>query len=232
MLAVGVVYVALITHARARLCPAERRPASMKQQEMSRPRQFQRAAFNGGNHEACNPVLALSHAPICLARHVEHEFAAELNPAAVTYKLPDQNSVESGLMPRRPKAPSWLAIRPSPVSMPSYQMDQGHLSAGRISIPTTVHCRAAGYLVGSTGPKFDPRQHHPDAKRGVSVTHLGKQVHWMAPRTRRRSDDHGEGPATPRPRKRNRPRSPHAGRMRPDALPRGPAQSARSRVRS
>jgi len=68
----------------------------MKQQRNEPGHDIQRAAFNGGNHEAANRFWRYLMTPICLAGMLSMSSAAELNPAAVTYKLPDQISVESG----------------------------------------------------------------------------------------------------------------------------------------
>ena len=123
--------------------------------------------------------------------------AAELNPAAVIYKLPDQIHW-SPVEPAARKAPSWSAIRPSPVSMSSITNGpRAIISAGHISIPTTAYIVVlqGTWWVGS-GPKFDPANTTP-MPAGSFVTHFGKQVHWDGAK-----DEEavllimGEGPAT------------------------------------
>ncbi len=64
--------------------------------------------------QATNRFWRYLVAPLAFAGMLSISSAAELNPAAVIYKLPDQIPWSAGRRPRRPKAPSWLAIPPKP----------------------------------------------------------------------------------------------------------------------
>jgi hypothetical protein len=88
--------------------------------------------------------------PLVFAGMLSISSAAELNPAAVIYKLPDQ-------IP-------WGPINAA-----------GAQSAVVVGDPYIVVLQGT-WWVGS-GPKFDPANTTP-MPAGSFVTHFGKQVHW------------------------------------------------------
>ena len=136
--------------------------------------------------------------PVCFAAMLSLGSAAELNPAALVYKMPDQFPGGRSMRPAR-RVPSWSAIPTSPASTWSTTNGpRATISAARTSIPTTATsscCRAPGG--SASGPKFDPEHGTVPMPAGSFVTHYGKQVHWDGAK----DEDAvllimGEGPAT------------------------------------
>ncbi|MEH2587335.1 cupin domain-containing protein [Bradyrhizobium sp. AZCC 1721] len=123
--------------------------------------------------------------------------AAELNPAAVAYKLPDQ-------IPWGPvnAAGAQSAVVVGDPAKPGFYMVYNKWTKGNHFSRPHFHPndRYIVVLQGTwwvgTGPKFDPANTMP-MPAGSFVTHFGKQVHWDGAK----DEDAvllimGEGPAT------------------------------------
>jgi len=124
--------------------------------------------------------------------------AAELNPAAVTYKLPDQ-------IPWGPvnAAGAQQAVVVGDLAKPGFYMVYNRWTKGNhFSRPHShpndrfIVVLQGTWWVGS-GPNFDPANSSVPMPAGSFVTHYGKQVHWDGAK----DEDTillimGEGPAT------------------------------------
>ena len=136
--------------------------------------------------------------PISLAGMLSISSAAELNPAAVIYKLPDQIPWSPVDARRRAKRCRGRRSEQARLLYGLQQMDQGQSfqpAALPSQRPLTSSCCKGTWWVG-TGPKFDPANTTP-MPAGSFVTHFGKQVHWDGAK----DEDAvllimGEGPAT------------------------------------
>jgi hypothetical protein len=127
--------------------------------------------------------------------------AAELNPAAVTYKLPDQ-------IPWGPvnAAGGQQAVVLGDPTKPGFYMVYNRWTKGNhFSRPHShpndrfIVVLQGTWWVGS-GPNFDPANGSVPMPAGSLVTHYGKQVHWDGAK----DEDTillimGEGPATSTP---------------------------------
>ena len=124
--------------------------------------------------------------------------AAELNPAALVYKLPDQ-------IPWSPVSSrgSQQAVVVGDPSKPGFYMVYNKWTKGNHFSRPHFHPndRYIVVLQGTwwvgTGPKFDPEHGTVPMPPGSFVTHYGKQVHWDGAK----DEDAvllimGEGPAT------------------------------------
>jgi hypothetical protein len=124
--------------------------------------------------------------------------AAELNPAALAYKLPDQ-------IPWSPVSArgSQQAVVVGDPSKPGFYMVYNKWTKGNHFSRPHFHPndRYIVVLQGTwwvgTGPKFDPEKGTVPMPAGSFVTHYGKQVHWDGAK----DEDAvllimGEGPAT------------------------------------
>jgi hypothetical protein len=124
--------------------------------------------------------------------------AAELNPAALVYKLPDQ-------IPWGPvsAAGSQQAVVVGDPTKPGFYMVYNKWTKGNHFSRPHFHPndRYIVVLQGTwwvgTGPKFDPEHGTVPMPPGTFVTHYGKQVHWDGAK----DEDAvllimGEGPAT------------------------------------
>ena len=136
--------------------------------------------------------------PLVLAGMVSISSAAELNPAAVTYKLADQ-------IPWGPvnAAGAQSAVVVGDLTKPSFYMVYNKWTKGNhFSKPHShpndrfIVVLQGTWWVGS-GPTFDPANGTVPMPAGSFVTHIGKQVHWDGAK----DEDTillimGEGPAT------------------------------------
>ncbi|MBR1121266.1 cupin domain-containing protein [Bradyrhizobium lablabi] len=136
-------------------------------------------------------------APLALAGMLGFACAAELNPAAVTYKLPDQ-------IPWGPVNPSGSqqAVVVGDLNKPGFYVVYNRWTKGNHFSRPHFHPNdryivvlQGTWWVGS-GPKFDP-DNAVAMPAGSFVTHYGKQVHWDGAK----DEDTvllimGEGPAT------------------------------------
>ena len=124
-------------------------------------------------------------------------FAAELNPAAVVYKLPDQikcsepdaRGVQNAVLVGDPSKPGFYAVMTKWLKGNHFSRPHFHPNDRYITVLQGT------WWVGS-GPKFDPANTTP-MPAGSFVTHFGKQVHWDGAK----DEDAvllimGEGPAT------------------------------------
>lgn len=123
--------------------------------------------------------------------------AAELNPAAVIYKLPDQipwsepdaRGAQSAVVVGDPNKPGFYAIYNKWTKGNHFSRPHFHPNDRYIVVLQGT------WWVGS-GPKFDPAN-TTAMPAGSFVTHFGKQVHWDGAK----DEDAvllimGEGPAT------------------------------------
>ncbi|MGY3498940.1 MULTISPECIES: cupin domain-containing protein [Bradyrhizobium] len=136
--------------------------------------------------------------PLALAATLSVSSAAELNPAAVTYKLPDQipwspvdaRGAQNAVVVGDPSKPGFYMVytkwtKGSHFSRPHFHPNDRYI----VVLKGT-------WWVGS-GPKFDPDHGTVAMPAGSFVTHFGKQVHWDGAK----DEDAvllimGEGPAT------------------------------------
>jgi hypothetical protein len=135
--------------------------------------------------------------PMALAGMLSMSSAAELNPAALIYKLPDQ-------IPWGPvnEAGAQSAVVVGDPTKPGFYMVYNKWTKGNHFSRPHFHPndRYIVVLQGTwwvgTGPKFDINNTTP-LPAGSFVTHFGKQVHWDGAK----DEDAvllimGEGPAT------------------------------------
>jgi hypothetical protein len=136
--------------------------------------------------------------PMSFAATLSISSAAELNSAAVTYKLPDQiawgpvnaNGAQNAVMVGDPTKPGFYVVfnrwtKGNHFSHPHFHPNDRYI----VVLQGT-------WWVG-TGPKWDPANASTAMPAGSFVTHYGKQVHWDGAK----DEDTvlmimGEGPAT------------------------------------
>jgi hypothetical protein len=136
--------------------------------------------------------------PAVFAGMLSISSAAELNPAALVYKLPDQ-------IPWSPVSArgSQQAVVVGDPTKPGFYMVYNKWTKGNHFSRPHFHPndRYIVVLQGTwwvgTGPKFDPEHGTVPMPAGSFVTHYGKQVHWDGAK----DEDAvllimGEGPAT------------------------------------
>ena len=136
--------------------------------------------------------------PMSLAAMTGVSNAAELNPAAVVYKLPDQikwsepdaRGVQSAVLVGDPGKPGFYAVYTKWLKGNHFSRPHFHPNDRYIAVLQGT------WWVGS-GPKFDPANATVPMPAGSFVTHFGKQVHWDGAK----DEDAvllimGEGPAT------------------------------------
>ena len=135
--------------------------------------------------------------PAVLLGSMSIALAAELNPAAVIYKLPDQikwsepdaRGVQNSVLVGDPAKPGFYAVMTKWLKGNHFSRPHFHPNDRYITVLQGT------WWVGS-GPKFDPANTTP-MPAGSFVTHFGKQVHWDGAK----DEDAvllivGEGPAT------------------------------------
>jgi hypothetical protein len=116
--------------------------------------------------------------PIVLIGAISVTHAAELNPAAVIYKLPDQikwsepdaRGVQNAVVAGDPSKPGFYAVMTKWLKGNHFSRPHFHPNDRYITVLQGT------WWVGS-GPKFDPANTTP-MPAGSFVTHFGKQVHW------------------------------------------------------
>jgi hypothetical protein len=116
--------------------------------------------------------------PLSLAGMLSISSAAELNPAAVIYKLPDQipwgpvnaAGAQSAVVVGDPEKPGFYAVYNKWTKGNHFSRPHFHPNDRFIVVLQGT------WWVGS-GPKFDPANTTP-LPPGSFVTHFGKQVHW------------------------------------------------------
>ena len=135
--------------------------------------------------------------PILLVATLSIGSAAELNPAAVIYKMPDQipwgpvnaNGAQSAVVVGDPTKPGFYMVYNKWTKGNHFSRPHFHPNDRYIVVLQGT------WWVGS-GPKFDPAN-TTAMPAGSFVTHFGKQVHWDGAK----DEDAvllimGEGPAT------------------------------------
>ena len=135
--------------------------------------------------------------PAAFAGMLSISSAAELNPAAVIYKLPDQipwspvnaAGAQSAVVAGDPTKPGFYAVYNKWTKGNHFSRPHFHPNDRYIVVLQGT------WWVGS-GPKFDPAN-TTAMPAGSFVTHFGKQVHWDGAK----DEDAvllimGEGPAT------------------------------------
>jgi hypothetical protein len=150
-------------------------------------------------------IMAASHrawrhiaSAIAVAAVLGTASAAELNPAAVTYKLPDQ--IPWG--PVNPAGAQQAVVLGDPTKPGFYMVYTKWTKGNHFSKPhfhpndRYIVVLQGTWWVGS-GPKFDPANGTVPMPAGSFVTHYAKQVHWDGAK----DEDAillimGEGPAT------------------------------------
>ena len=136
--------------------------------------------------------------PLSLAGMLSIGSAAELNPAAVIYKLPDQipwsapdaRGVQNAVVVGDPGKPGFYVVFTKWLKGNHFSRPHFHPNDRYITVLQGT------WWVGS-GPKFDPDNGTTPMPAGSFVTHFGKQVHWDGAK----DEDAvlmimGEGPAT------------------------------------
>lgn len=136
--------------------------------------------------------------PLALAGSLSISSAAELNPAAVTYKLPDQipwspvdaRGAQNAVVVGDPSKPGFYMVYTKWTKGNHFSRPHFHPNDRYIVVLKGT------WWVGS-GPKFDPDHGTVAMPAGSFVTHFGKQVHWDGAK----DEDAvllimGEGPAT------------------------------------
>ncbi|MHC2256188.1 cupin domain-containing protein [Bradyrhizobium embrapense] len=136
--------------------------------------------------------------PLALAGTLSVSAAAELNPAAVTYKLPDQipwsavdaRGAQNAVVVGDPSKPGFYMVYTKWTKGNHFSRPHFHPNDRYIVVLKGT------WWVGS-GPKFDPDHGTVAMPAGSFVTHFGKQVHWDGAK----DEDAvllimGEGPAT------------------------------------
>jgi hypothetical protein len=136
--------------------------------------------------------------PLCLAGMLSISSAAELNPAAVIYKMPDQipwgpvnaAGAQVAVLVGDPSKPGFYAVYNKWTKGNHFSHPHFHPNDRYIVVMQGT------WWVGS-GTKFDPEHGTTPMPAGSFVTHFGKQVHWDGAK----DEDAvllimGEGPAT------------------------------------
>ena len=136
--------------------------------------------------------------PLSFAGMLSISSAAELNPAAVIYKLPDQipwgpvnaAGAQVAVLVGDPNKPGFYAVYNKWTKGNHFSHPHFHPNDRYIVVLQGT------WWVG-TGPKFDPEHGTVPMPAGSFVTHFGKQVHWDGAK----DEDAvllivGEGPAT------------------------------------
>jgi hypothetical protein len=142
--------------------------------------------------------LQICFAPLLIAAFSAPTNAAELNPAAIIYKLPDQipwsatdaRGAQNAVLVGDPSKPGFYAVMTKWTKGNHFSRPHFHPNDRFITVLKGT------WFVG-TGSKFDPEHGTVGMPAGSFVTHYGKQVHWDGAK-----DDEvvllimGEGPAT------------------------------------
>jgi hypothetical protein len=148
--------------------------------------------------KAPNRVWRYLAIPLCFAGMLSISSAAELNPAAVVYKMPDQipwgpvnaAGAQIAVLVGDPNKPGFYAVYTKWTKGNHFSRPHFHPNDRYIVVLQGT------WWVGS-GTKFDPEHGTTPMPAGSFVTHYGKQVHWDGAK----DEDAvllimGEGPAT------------------------------------
>ena len=156
-----------------------------------------KSIIRGRNMTRNNRLVRTLALPLVLAASLSIGSAAELNPAAVIYKLPDQipwspvdaRGAQNAVVVGDPSKPGFYMVYTKWTKGNHFSHPHFHPNDRYIVVLQGT------WWVGS-GPKFDPANTTP-LPAGSFVTHFGKQVHWDGAK-----DEEtvllimGEGPAT------------------------------------
>jgi hypothetical protein len=177
----------------ARLAPCERDRLAWRQRQMS----LKLTNIRGETMKAANRFWKYLAIPASLVAMTCVGPAAELNPAAVIYKLPDQipwgpvnaAGAQSAVVVGDPTKPGFYAVYNKWTKGNHFSRPHFHPNDRYIVV-------LQGTWWVASGPKFDPANTVP-MPAGSFVTHFGKQVHWDGAK----DEDAillimGEGPAT------------------------------------
>jgi hypothetical protein len=129
--------------------------------------------------KAANRAWRYSMMPLALAGMLSIGSAAELNPAAVVYKLPDQipwgpvdaRGAQSAVVVGDPAKPGFYMVYTKWTKGNHFSRPHFHPNDRYIVVLQGT------WWVGS-GAKFDPEKATVPMPAGSFVTHFGKQVHW------------------------------------------------------
>ena len=154
--------------------------------------------MTASNRTRRTPIWRYLMMPFALAGMLGVSSAAELNPAAVTYKLPDQipwgpidaRGAQNAVVVGDPGKPGFYMVYTKWTKGNHFSHPHFHPNDRYIVVLQGT------WYVGS-GPKFDPEHGTTAMPAGSFVTHFGKQVHWDGAK----DQDAvllimGEGPAT------------------------------------
>jgi hypothetical protein len=116
---------------------------------------------------------------ICFGAMMSLSSAAELNPAALAYKLPDQiqwtkpdaRGVQTAALVGDPDKPGFYVVLTKWLKGNHFSHPHFHPNDRYITVLQGT------WWVG-TGPKWDPEHNSVPMPAGSFVTHFGKQVHW------------------------------------------------------
>jgi hypothetical protein len=182
----------------AQLAPQQRQRLASSRQTTSWRQHFSSRKSREKTMKATNRFWRYLAIPLSFAAMLSISSAAELNPAALVYKLPDQ-------IPWGPvnAAGAQSAVVVGDPTKPGFYMVYNKWTKGNHFSHPHFHPndRYIVVLQGTwwvgTGPKFDPANGSTPMPAGTFVTHFGKQVHWDGAK----DEDAvllimGEGPAT------------------------------------
>src|SRR2546423_9325823 len=166
-----------ITPAPARLAPRERDRLASRQHQM-RASQLTRRQRRKLMKLTTRPWRYLM-TPLAFAGMLSISSAAELDPAAVIYKLPDQipcgpvnaAGAQSAVVVGDPAKPGFYMVYNKWTKGNHFSRPHFHPNDRYIVVLQGT------WWVGS-GPKFDPDNGTVPMPAGSFVTHYGKQVHW------------------------------------------------------
>jgi hypothetical protein len=154
--------------------------------------------YQGGSMTANGRFWRYLALPVCLIATLGVGSATELNPAALSYKMPDQipwgpvnaAGAQTAVLVGDPSKPGFYAIY-------NKWTKGNHFSHPHFHPNDRLIVVLKGTWWVGTGPKWDPEHDTVAMPAGSFVTHYGKQVHWDGAK----DEDAvllimGEGPAT------------------------------------
>jgi hypothetical protein len=174
--AAALTRIAPVSHARGCLALVEEEPLASPAIQTGVTGSRQR---KGKDHMTASRRFGRSLVvPLAFAATLGFASAAELNPAAVTYKLPDQipwgpvnaAGAQSAVVLGDPTKPGFYMVYNKWTKGNHFSRPHFHPNDRYIVVLQGT------WWVGS-GPKFDPQNTVP-MPAGSFVTHYAKQVHW------------------------------------------------------
>ena len=155
--------------------------------------------MTASNRSRRYPIWRYLMMPLALAGMLSVSSAAELNPAAVTYKLPDQipwgpvdaRGAQNAVVVGDPAKPGFYVVlnrfHPGYFSHPHYHANDRYIMV------------LSGTWWAATGGKDDPEHITVPIKAGSFAVHKGKEVHYDGARSGQEEAIvmiFGEGPGT------------------------------------